>query len=113
MGRRNRRGGQQVERLLAQPELPSAGGERAVGSRDRPGRADGAARRNLEVARVDALLVDRQLGPPERPDNLRVWVERIQREAETSLFASLSPDEACALGEIIRKLSPGCSGLGE
>ena len=57
MGRRDRRRGQQVEGLLAQPELAAAGGEDAVGSRDRPGRADGAARRNLEVARVDALLV--------------------------------------------------------
>jgi hypothetical protein len=55
--RRNGRGGQQVQRLLAQPQLPSAGGEDAIGVRDGAGGADAAAGRHFEVARIDALLV--------------------------------------------------------
>ena len=68
-------------------------------------------------------LVERIPDPSDKRSRLAVITDagrkactegaRIQREAETSLFASLSSDEACALGEIIRKLSPGCSGFHE
>ena len=43
----------------------SAGGKHAVGARDGAGRADGAAGRHLEVARIDVRFVVRELGTPE------------------------------------------------
>ena len=50
-----------------QSQLASAGRKHAVGVRDRACRADAAAGRHFEVARVDALPIVGQLGPFERP----------------------------------------------
>jgi hypothetical protein len=60
--RRNRTGAQQVERGLAQPELPPAGGEDTVCVRDGPRGTDGVARRHLEITRVDALRIQMLVG---------------------------------------------------
>ena len=87
--RRNRRRGQQVQRLRPQPQLASAGGEDAVGVRDRSRRADGAAGRHFEVARVDVLLVDDGNSEPlERPVDLGARIHRVQREAKREAAAA-------------------------
>ena len=63
-------------------------------------------------------LVERILDPADKRSRLAVITDagraacaegaRIQREAEETLFASLSPDEATLLADIVRKLSSGC-----
>src|SRR5262252_9658131 len=67
-----------------------------IGVRDGPRRADGTARRNLEVASVDVLLVMRQHGSGERPNDLRARVHelnrRANREAEQHLDRSWPGD---------------------
>lgn len=66
-------------------------------------------------------LVERIPDPADKRSRLAVITDagrracaegaRLQRDAEATLFASLSPDEAALLAAIVRKLSPSCHGL--
>src|SRR5687767_431145 len=58
---------------------------------DRPGRTDGTAGWHFEVARVDVLLLMRQLGPPECPGDFGASIHRVERQAKRETVEHLDP----------------------